>query len=197
MDLSARKRALRAEMAALRRTRPAGAGDAAAATDNLARLSEFSGARALAIYAALPDELSTLALFRRALDAGKRLALPRVLGQGALEFAWVRDFEDLRPGRYGVPEPPSESVLVSLAEMDLIVVPGIAFDRGGGRLGRGGGYYDRALAVLGTPRPFVIGFATSEQLVPEVPREVFDERVDAVVTEAGVMRRDEGEVPSP
>jgi 5-formyltetrahydrofolate cyclo-ligase len=192
MGVSARKRELRAEMRDRRRARPADEEDARRAAEHLAELDEFAAAGQIAIYASLPDELSTGPLFRLATAAGKRVALPRALPEGVLEFAWVERFEDLRPGRYGVAEPPRGCGAASLAEMDLVVVPGVAFDREGGRLGRGGGYYDRALSRVGERRPFVVGFASSVQIVEAVPREAFDQRVDAVVTEHAVLRRNGG-----
>ncbi len=124
--------------------------------------------------------------------------LPRAAGGGALEFCEVLHWEDLHPGRYGVPEPPEGAKRVSLARSAVVVVPGVAFDRRGGRLGRGQGFYDRALrAARGEPRgegagPFVVGLAVSSQLLEEVPVESHDESMDAVVTEREIARVEPG-----
>jgi 5-formyltetrahydrofolate cyclo-ligase len=193
VDLAARKRALRQQCVGRLRARPPTEAEARAATRLVAATPEFRGATRIALYAALRDELSTRPLEAAARADGKRVALPRILPGGRLELVWVDSFEELRPGRYGVPEPPDGGTTVSLAELDVVIVPGVAFDREGGRLGRGGGYYDRALAARVGRRPFVVGFAQSTQVVDRVPREEFDQPVDAVVTERELIRRDQQE----
>ena len=85
-------------------------------------------------------------------------------------------------------EPAIGSPVVSLSEAGVVVVPGVAFDRLGGRLGHGGGYYDRALAGIRGGTSFVVGFAASEQVVEELPRERHDVDVDAVATEGELIR---------
>jgi 5-formyltetrahydrofolate cyclo-ligase len=145
------------------------------------------------LYAPLPDELSTELIERAAREAGKRVALPRMQPGRRLEFVWNRSFEDLRPGRYGVLEAPAGGELASLGELGLLVVPGVAFDRAGGRLGRGAGYYDRALAARVGSGPHRFGFAESSQIVEEVPMEEFDQRMDAVVTAREIIRRERPE----
>lgn len=188
MDVAARKRALRERIADQRRGRPPDEAAAVAAAARLSGMPEFQAAGSVALYAALPDELSTVPLYREARAASKRVALPRMLPGRRLEFAWVRSFDALRPGRYGVAEPGEAEEVVGLSELDLVVVPGVAFDRTGGRLGRGSGYYDRALASRSDARPFVVGLAEAERIVDEVPREAFDQRVDAVVTDHELLR---------
>jgi 5-formyltetrahydrofolate cyclo-ligase len=83
-------------------------------------------------------------------------------------------------------EPPASAPIVPPREVDLVCVPGVAFDTRGGRLGRGRGHYDATLALL--PRSaFRVGLAFESQIVPAVPAEPHDERLDAVVTEARVL----------
>ncbi len=183
MSQAARKRELRDQLLSSRKLRPPTRAVADACAALVAARPEFIAAGSLALYAALPDELSTVPLFEMALHAGKRVAFPRIEKGGVLSFGWARSFEDLRPGRYGVLEPPQGSASVALAEVGLAVLPGVAFDRAGGRLGRGGGYYDRALAGTRRPPPFVVGIAESTHIVEVVPAEAFDQRVDAVATE--------------
>lgn len=191
---SLEKRRLRDAMCALREASPPDAKLAEAAAAILVAMPAFESARAVALYAALPEELSTRPIHRAAGEAGKRSLLPRTCEDGRLEFAEVPCWEDLRPGRYGVLEPPADALVLELSDVDLVVVPGVAFDRLGGRLGRGGGHYDCALAAAraraGTDRPFVVGFARSSQLVERVPREALDQLVDAVVTERELILRE-------
>lgn len=153
--------------------------------------AEFRAAACLALYAALPDELATRPLFEAASSAGRKCLLPRIGATDELEFAVTPAWGDLRPGRYGVSEPVEGSAVVPLAEVDLIVVPGLAFDSSGGRLGRGGGYYDRALRVLpkaGPARASVFGLAHDWQLIDDVPRDGCDQLVDAIVTDRRIVR---------
>lgn len=109
----------------------------------------------------------------------KTLAFPLVTA-GGLVFVTGRD---LRPGAHGVLEPAGTD---PAPPASLVLVPGLAFDARGYRLGRGGGYYDRFLESLGHPRPVLCGVCFACQLVPEVPREAHDARVDYVVTETGL-----------
>ncbi len=184
-SLESRKRELREAMRAL--PGPS-ASDSEAACTRLVSLRQLAGARCVALFASLPDEPSTRPLFEALRGQEKRCLLPRSTAARQLEFCEVLRWEDLRCGRYGVSEPPASSVVVSLSEADVVVVPGVAFDASGGRLGRGGGYYDRALARI--ERPFVVGLALEGQVVEEVPRGELDRLVDAVVTERRVLSRE-------
>lgn len=158
--------------------------------ERVVALPEFARARCLGLYAASPDEVPTRALFETARAAGKSCLLPRLVGD-ALELAAVESWEDLRPGRYGVLAPPPEAAAATLGAGELLLVPGVAFDSGGFRLGRGGGHYDRLLDRLRGPACF--GLAFELQIVEAVPREPHDRPVEAVVTEQMVRRvRDAG-----
>lgn len=154
-------------------------------------LPEFAHASRVGLYAATKTELPTRPLFERMLSRGSaRCALPRVIPGTQLEFAFVSSWENLRPGRYGLFEPGPECEVVALQALDLLFVPGLAFDVHGGRLGRGGGYYDRALAAIppGAARPAVFGMAHDWQVVNEVPKSQLDQRVEGIVTERRVLR---------
>ena len=190
MEPAARKQEMRQRMAAYRREHPHNDAAAEALAQIVVGMREFRSATRVALYAALPDEISTAAIHRAAGAAKKRVALPRSLTGGVLAFAWVESWEDLRPGRYGVLEPAEGSEMVSLADLDLIIVPGVAFDRSGRRLGRGAGCYDRVLASRTGDHPFVLGVAEAAQIVEEVPTEEFDQRVDAVATECELHPRE-------
>lgn len=100
---------------------------------------------------------------------------------GGLAFAACARWEELRPGRYGVCAPPPEAPDRPLGEGDLLLVPAVAFDRRGGRLGRGKGCYDRALAGAEAALAVAVGYEF--QLVETVPMEAHDRRVDALLTD--------------
>lgn len=137
-------------------------------------------------YAALPEELPLDPLIQRLLADGRTVGLPRVTGPGVLALHVVTDLDDLVPGAFGVREPTQDSQTLAPDAVAAVLVPGVAFDRDGGRLGYGGGYYDRLLPRLGGA--VRIGVCLEAQLVPAVAVEAHDQRVDAVVTEAGVYR---------
>jgi 5-formyltetrahydrofolate cyclo-ligase len=146
----------------------------------------------VALYAALADEVPSRPLFEALVAAGKSCLFPRAQGPHALAFARVTDWSELRPGRYGVLEPPAGAQAVALSEGDLVLVPGVAFDRAGHRLGRGGGFYDRAFPAGAPGGPRLWGIAYGFQLVDAVPHGPRDGRVEAVVTEDVFQRAGSG-----
>ncbi len=106
---------------------------------------------------------------------------------GALDFVAVRSPTELVRARHGVREPAPELASTPLGELEVLVVPGLAFDRSGVRLGRGGGYYDRSLGGASVDtRPRTVGVAFACQCVDELPTATHDLRVDTIVTEHGV-----------
>ena len=143
-------------------------------------------ARRIALYAALPDEVPTRPLFDALRELHASLLFPRVEREIALVFASVAEWSDLRPGRYGVLEPPASAAAIEPAEGDLVLVPGVAFDRTGNRLGRGLGFYDRAFPGAAPRPPLLIGVAYAIQLLDAVPHGDLDRRMDAVVTESAL-----------
>lgn len=131
------------------------------------------------------NEVATRDLVRAALGEGRRVVCPRALPGGRIEHYEIGSLQDLEPGRFGLLEPPPEpDRAVDPSAVDLVLVPGIVFDREGFRAGFGGGYYDRFLAAIDAPS---IGLAFALQLVDRVPREAHDVPVDAIVTEHEVI----------
>jgi 5-formyltetrahydrofolate cyclo-ligase len=194
-DVQQAKRALRRRLVARRRAlTPAQAeGAARACTAHLLALPELRRAPRIALYAALPDELPTRPLFDALQEREVPCLLPRMKADGSLDFALAAGWDALQPGRYGVLEPSPAQEPVSPGPGDVVLVPGVAFDRAGFRLGRGAGVYDRTLEQLRGVR--VIGLAFAFQVVDAVPHDSHDQPVDAIVTEEGwctVERHDEG-----
>ena len=143
----------------------------------------FQEARAILFFSALPDEPDLKALMQAAWSAQRLTALPRYdSATGQYTAAVVRSPADLSPGRFGVLEPASNCPSVSLNQLDLVFVPGVAFALNGARLGRGKGFYDRLLAEV---RGHKCGVAFEVQVLAAVPEEPHDIRVDSILTPAG------------
>jgi 5-formyltetrahydrofolate cyclo-ligase len=148
----------------------------------LLALPAYRRARALAMYWPADGEPDVRALARHAWSQGKRVYLPVVRRGGAMGFApWPRGGK-LRRNRYGIPEPVGTPRLVAAARLDLLVMPLVAFDERGHRLGMGGGYYDRALAGR-RHLPVLVGAAFSFQQAPAIPAQPWDVPIDFVITE--------------
>ena len=125
------------------------------------------------------------------MDSGKEVYFPRACGE-SLTFHKVESLEELKPGRFGVPEPDSGSVSIEPGKLDLVIVPGTAFDSTGNRVGYGKGYYDRLLINIPIERR--IGAVYGFQVLDTVPAGEHDQAVGVVVTEFGIIfcRRLEG-----
>lgn len=155
-----------------------------AAAERIWRLPELRSARTVGLYVAHEAELDLTDLLLRCRTRGTRTALPRV-SRNELVLVVTTATEDLFPGYRGIAEPTGPPL--DPAEVDVLVLPGVAFDPHGGRLGRGGGHYDRLLARLPS-RTVRIGAGFACQLVPNVPRERHDAGLDLVVTDRAVYR---------
>jgi 5-formyltetrahydrofolate cyclo-ligase len=156
----------------------------AASSQICSRLQEqptWREARSVLLFAPLHDEVDIVPLFRDALAAGKRLALPRFdhKTQSYVAGRVVNPGNDLEPGRFGISEPAENCAEVPLNELDFLVVPGVAFTLDGRRLGRGKAYYDRLLACV---RGLTCGVAFDEQIVNAIPAEPHDIRLDLILT---------------
>jgi len=182
------KRRLRDRMLRMRReVAPAESERAGrAAASALIDLELTSCAARIALYAALPDELPTRLLFDAIVERKGAALLPRVADPLGLEFFAVERWEELRPGSFGVLEPERGGSAARLGPGDLVVVPGVAFDEAGYRLGHGKGYYDRAFAVELGDAPTLVGFAYEFQIVDSVPHDHRDRQMDAIVTDRRV-----------
>ncbi len=189
-DPASSKAALRRETLARRDALDPGvrARLASIALSRVTALSAYRRARAVLAYASFGSEFDTRLFLRDVLASGRLLALPRVdRAARRLALHEVRDLDaELQPGTSGIPEPDSARCRsVAPGEIDFILVPGLVFDRDGGRIGYGAGYYDRLLAAWPAPVPPLVAAAFEVQLVPAVPMLAGDRRVDLVVTESG------------
>lgn len=143
--------------------------------------------RRLALYAAVRGEVGTGLIRAVCLAAGATLFYPRVMDDGSLSFFPHGAADGWTRGRFGVPEPAAVGGAAGIREgFDVVVVPGLAYDRRGRRLGQGCGYYDRFLRSL-AGSPVTVGLAFPWQIVPEVPVNDRDVPVDVVVTEEEIL----------
>lgn len=184
------KRAMRERVIAVRdavapEVRAAGAQDIAR---RLRALPSFAEARCPLLTLPFRSEWDTHSLVAIALAEGKTVALPRVNGATRmLDLHEVRDVaRDTAPGYRGILEPDPALPRVDIRAIDWVLVPGVAFDAAGRRLGYGGGYYDRLLALMPKATPRVAG-AFEVQLVPVVPAAPHDLVVDTLATESRLL----------
>lgn len=181
-----RKTALRAAALAARRSLRTGERATAsnAVVERLVALPELRRAQVVLLYAALAEETDVGALVAPLRERGARTLFPRVRGE-QLDLVEASDLRTLQLGYRGIHEPVGPAV--DAGSVQAVIAPGVAFDPHGGRLGQGGGHYDRLLA--GLPDEAVrIGVCFAGQMVPDVPRDAHDLRVDLVVTDRAVYR---------
>jgi 5-formyltetrahydrofolate cyclo-ligase len=160
----------------------------AAAGERLFSLPEIGAAQVIMFFVSFGSEIDTLPMLSRALAAGKRVAAPRVMRSARkLMPHEVRDLpSDLEPGAYGILEPKPDRPPVPLDELEVVIVPAVAWDNEGYRVGYGGGYYDRFLPQV--PRALRIGLGFELQVRSDLPRGPEDLPVDILITEAAVRR---------
>ena len=160
-------------------------GLAALITDRVLATPEIEGATSVLAFSSIRSEVPTRGLLEAILASSRTLLLPYVADDGALRAAVVRSLDELEPGYRRIPEPrhrfPVDARMASVA-----IVPGVAFDLTGARLGYGGGFYDAFLGAMpDVPR---IGVCFEMQIVDAVPVLDHDERVDAIATEERLIR---------
>ncbi len=177
------KQALRSQvLAAVARMEP---GERVSASTQACALLEtqpqWGAAQWVMLFAPLPGELDIWPLLTAALSAAKKVALPRFVAETkTYEARQILDPKlDLQVGHFGIREPRSHCAPLPSIRLDLILVPGVAFDSQGRRLGRGRGYYDQLLKGL---RGTTCGVAFDQQIVDEIPVEPHDVRLDCLLT---------------
>ena len=184
---AAEKAAWRGRFRAARRATPeaerAAASDAVCA--HVLALPEVESARTVSAFWPLAGEVDLRPALAALRGRGVVVALPAVVGSRRLVHRRFEGETALVAGRWGTREPPPSAPVVLPAEIDVALVPGLAFGRDGGRLGYGGGFYDAFLAETAT---FRVGVGPAAALVAAVPTEPHDARLDAVVTDAGAFR---------
>ena len=179
----ARKAVLRREFLAKRAAVPFDERDriSHALTEKFLATETYRAAQIVMAYASTPEELQLNELFAACFDEGKILAIPLIVGKGLMRAVAVPSFDALEMGAFGIRTVKRElRQFVEPAQIDCIIVPGAAFDIHGGRLGLGGGYYDRFLPLAVNAKK--IALAYDFQLVDSLPLEPHDAKLDAVLT---------------
>jgi 5-formyltetrahydrofolate cyclo-ligase len=141
--------------------------------DKLFKMQEFHNATTILFYASFDGEVNTLEMIKKAKKLGKTIGLPRINKEKKEIIPTLCEYsvDDLENGPYGIKEPRAKGA--RLKEIDVVIVPGVAFDQHKNRLGRGGGYYDRFLKSLPQDTP-TIGLAFDFQIVEHLPCDTHD-----------------------
>ncbi|MBF0279846.1 MAG: 5-formyltetrahydrofolate cyclo-ligase [SAR324 cluster bacterium] len=146
----------------------------------------FQEAQIVHIFVNQAQEVETTSIIQHCWQTGKTVAVPYLVPQSAiLGHSILTTFEQLQTEKFGLREPRSETRQpIDLNTIDLVIVPGLAFDRRGGRLGYGKGYYDRFLSQI---KPFFLALAFQFQVLPSIPQFPYDVPMNAILTEKGFI----------
>lgn len=156
------------------------------ARKNLLSMQEFRKAEWIFPFVSCGTEIDTIALIQAVLEEGNhRLAVPRVKGE-EMEFVAIHSIQDLVPGAMQILEPAGGRVVI--AREGLMLMPGLAFDLQGNRVGYGAGYYDRYLEKQDNSNLYKVAYAFDFQIVDRIAAEDHDRRVDAVVTDRRILQ---------
>lgn len=153
-------------------------------SDYLYSLEVFKLSKSIALYFPISNEVRTESIFIKAIQSEKEVYFPRVNGS-SLDFHRVDNLEQLEKGEFGVLEPKAHFLKAQTEDIDLFILPALAYDKSGNRLGYGKGYYDRSLANI--PERKKIGLSYDMQVLDSLPTDEFDRKVGIVVTELGVV----------
>lgn len=151
---------------------------------NLFSLESFKLAKRIALYSPILNEVRTDQVFLKSIEMEKEVYFPRVNGS-SLDFYRIHNLKQLKPGKFGVLEPEANLFKVDQEEIDLFIIPGLAFDNSGNRLGYGKGYFDRAL--INIPEQNRAGFSYSFQILDSIPANKNDQKVGIIITERGIV----------
>jgi 5-formyltetrahydrofolate cyclo-ligase len=194
MTLDDARQSLRAELRARRKTLHASERIAAAngVADSLEQLADFLVDQRIAGYWAIDGELPLHIVVSNLARRDQQYCLPRITGPRQLSFVPWKSGADLESNRYGIPEPVcTKDDLLEPAELDIVLLPLLGFDRRGGRIGYGGGYYDASFAFLRerreATRPLLVGVAYSAQEIEVIEQAPWDVRLDYVATETQLI----------
>jgi 5-formyltetrahydrofolate cyclo-ligase len=184
------KKSLRASVLAARDAMPEALRQSAAKAiiERVAALPVYQNAASVMTYMSFGTELDTHGFFDRLLRDGKMAVLPRAdRTTKQLSLHRVKGRDDLVAGVWGILEPKDDLPTVPITQIDMLLMPGVAFDRKGNRLGYGAGFYDRMLSAAGDKKPVRVVAAFDEQVVDAVPHDDTDRRIHILVTSTFIL----------
>lgn len=152
---------------------------------NVLSLPEYQEAKTIFTYYSIGHEPDTRQFIRTALEMGRVVAIPQVTGSTSMEFALIESMETLVKGSHDIPTVGLQAKRLRPGPDDIMLVPALAFDSEGNRLGRGKGYFDRYLAGIDT---FTVGLCWDAMIMQELPYDEHDIPVDCIVTEEKISR---------
>ena len=159
---------------------------AAMLCDEIVHLPQYEQAQSIMVYLAMPKEANLDDVIEHALQSGKRVYVPVCVDKITMIAVRLHNLDDVVRGVLNIRVPKEPYEIIDPTDIDLVLVPGAGFDRYGGRMGMGNGYYDRFLKEL-SPTHY-IGVAWNAQILDEsIPMERYDQRMPAIVTEQGVI----------
>ena len=157
--------------------------DSSSACRLILKSTVWQRASRVMLYVPMRGELNVNSLIENGLKDDKLIALPRFsVNKNAYEACGIDNLSDLVPGKFGVLEPPPDCQTMDTKQLDLAIVPGVAFAGLGGRLGRGGGFFDRLLTDIPAKK---CGVCFEQQVYPDVPVERHDVKMDMIATPSG------------
>lgn len=157
-------------------------------TERLLQSACYQQAGCVFCYVSIKEEIDTMPLLARALADGKVLCVPKCGAHGNMTARRIYALTELQPGAFGIPEPSDTAEQIPAERIDLIVVPALACDSAGYRLGYGGGYYDRYMARCGAVS---VALCDGSRLVDQLPIAPFDQKCQYIITERQVLHPDE------
>ena len=190
MESQSLKKSIREQAHANRQAQPDKEPLSQAICEKFASLGEFTAARSVMVYIDVRTEVRTRQFLPTLLASGKRIVVPYCRTDGQLELFLLENMDELAIGMYKILEPKAElrelpSKKVDVKEIDLIMVPGVAFDSNGARMGHGFGYYDKLLEHARSDAPLV-ALAFECQIFPEIPTQSHDIFMDKIITERAI-----------
>ncbi len=153
-------------------------------------LQYYKSAEKIALYYPIKNEVKTEGIFRHAREQGKKVYLPRIDGS-ILRYHEIYDSRSLISGKFGIFEPTLKSPEISTEDIDLVIIPGVAFDYSGARIGYGKGYYDRILKRISREKRVALGYIF--QVLDKIPTTDADTSLGFVITEKGIISCVKGE----
>ncbi|MGL4772871.1 MAG: 5-formyltetrahydrofolate cyclo-ligase [Clostridium sp.] len=152
--------------------------------NNLISIKEFKECKSIFIYLSYKDEIDTFKIIKWCIENNKKVFVPKISEKsGVMDAIEIKDLDNLNENKYGILEPIAGDKVEDINDIDLVILPGAAFDLNGGRIGYGGGYYDRYLKNY---KKYIISLTYEIQILNEIPMEEHDVLFNALVSEKNI-----------